>query len=308
MRKNRLLAAALALGHASGAHALAVGQVDDFENGTTLGWTDGLGLSPTPPSNSPDGGPLGAGDAFLLIRSSGILGQAGSKPTAFNVAQWAGDYTASGVARISADVRNAGAAQLNLRLQLRAANVKLFVTAAVIVPANSGWVKVTWPVDAGNLVPVDAVPGIPADALKSIAEVRLFHGPLPLPSNSAPAIAAMLGVDNIRAESGAADRDGDGIPDAADNCPFTANPTQANANGNGRGNACECGDQNGDGTVDVRDLVAINLAIFNPTQRTPLCDTNNDGLCTVTDIVGANQEIFSPGSTSICAAQPVPGP
>jgi thrombospondin type 3 repeat protein len=104
------------------------------------------------------------------------------------------------------------------------------------------------------------------------------------------------------------DRDGDGIPDGTDNCPYLANPDQRDTDLNGRGDACECGDQNGDGRVDVRDIVAINLAIFNPPLVTPLCDANGDGLCNVSDIVAVNIEIFSPGATSTCAAQPVPGP
>jgi hypothetical protein len=36
-----------------------------------------------------------------------------------------------------------------------------------------------------------------------------------------------------------ADQDGDGIPDASDNCPTVANPGQQDANGNGVGDACE---------------------------------------------------------------------
>jgi hypothetical protein len=102
--------------------------------------------------------------------------------------------------------------------------------------------------------------------------------------------------------------DADGIPDAADNCPFFANPEQTDSDGNARGNACECGDQTGDGTVNVLDLVAINRAIFNPALATALCDANNDARCDVSDIIAANVETFSPGSTSTCARQPVPGP
>jgi len=65
---------------------------------------------------------------------------------------------------------------------------------------------------------------------------------------------------------------------------------------------------NGDGRNTVSDLVAINVAIFNPALVTPLCDGNNDGKCDVNDIIAANTEIFSPGNTSTCARQPVPGP
>jgi hypothetical protein len=59
--------------------------------------------------------------------------------------------------------------------------------------------------------------------------------------------------------------------------------------------------------VDVRDLVAINQAIFDPARATPLCDANNDQLCNVADIVAANRTIFVP-KTSVCALQPFPGP
>ena len=38
------------------------------------------------------------------------------------------------------------------------------------------------------------------------------------------------------------DSDGDGVPDAQDNCRHTRNPDQADANGDGIGDACEAGD------------------------------------------------------------------
>jgi hypothetical protein len=310
MRRVRLAACALAavLGWAGTASAVALNQVDDFEDGTTRGWSSGTGGSPNPPANVPDGGPQGAGDAFLRVRGSGQPLAAGGKPTVFNTAQWAGNYSAAGVSRISADVRNTGPTQVDLRLQLTSTLGTHFVTAPVMVPSGSNWVRATWSVAAANLIPADAVPGDPAQTLANVAELRVFHGPDPTVSTEAPAILAEYGLDNIRAEAAVADRDGDGVPDASDNCPFLANPAQTDTNANRRGNACECGDQNGDGRVDVLDLVAINVAIFNPSLRTPLCDANNDDNCSVNDIVAANLEIFSPGSTSTCAAQPVPGP
>ena len=103
------------------------------------------------------------------------------------------------------------------------------------------------------------------------------------------------------------DTDGDGVSDASDNCPSFANAQQLDSDGNGRGDDCECGDQDGNGRVNVSDLIAINLAIFNPALATPLCDANGDGLCNVADIVAANRTIFVPRS-STCARQPVPGP
>ena len=104
------------------------------------------------------------------------------------------------------------------------------------------------------------------------------------------------------------DTDADRVGQFDDNCPTFANPNQADTDLDGRGDLCECGDQTGDGRNNVADLVAINIAIFNPGQITPLCDANNDGFCNVNDIIATNVEIFSPTNTSTCARQPVPGP
>jgi hypothetical protein len=50
------------------------------------------------------------------------------------------------------------------------------------------------------------------------------------------------------------DRDGDGVPDAADNCPDEPNPDQADADGDGVGDACEPPpDRDGDGVPDRLD-------------------------------------------------------
>jgi hypothetical protein len=297
----------LALGWASAAQAIELGQVDDFEDGTTMGWGVGSLLNPNPPENVPDGGPLGAGDAYLRIRGNGQPLSPGSKPTAINggTGQWTGNYTAAGVLQISADLRNAGPTQLDIRLQI--GGLQSFVTAPVMLPSGSSWVHATWKIDAASLLPLFGA-NDPAGTLAQVFEVRIFHNPEPTDTNAAPRLVAELHVDNIRAEGASADRDGDGVADAADNCPFLANADQLDRDGNRRGNACECGDQNGDATVDVADLVAINVAIFNPAQVTPLCDANGDSACNVNDIIAANIEIFSQGNTSTCTAQPQPGP
>jgi hypothetical protein len=100
------------------------------------------------------------------------------------------------------------------------------------------------------------------------------------------------------------DSDLDGIGDSCDLCPQQPS-TQQDTDGNGIGDECECGDQNQDGRVNVADLVAINMAIFDFVPQSPLCDTNNDGLCTITDIVGANMKIF--GQPAYCSRYPPPG-
>src|SRR6516225_5569388 len=83
--------------------AVTFPQVDNFQGGTTLNWTNGG--APTI-SNVPDGGPNGAGDSFLQVTSSGI-GTGGSRLITFNITQWAGNYTSTGanVAEVSMDLK-----------------------------------------------------------------------------------------------------------------------------------------------------------------------------------------------------------
>jgi thrombospondin type 3 repeat protein len=100
------------------------------------------------------------------------------------------------------------------------------------------------------------------------------------------------------------DTDGDGIPDAFDDCPDFADEGQLDSDGNGIGDACECGDQNEDGVVDALDLLAINRAIFGAVRPSPLCDTNDDRICDVRDLVGANLKIF--GGPAYCSRYPPP--
>jgi hypothetical protein len=68
----------------------------------------------------------------------------------------------------------------------------------------------------------------------------------------------------------APDADGDGIPDADDNCPHVSNPGQLDTDGDGLGNACDPDDDN-DGAADGSDNCAL---VANPDQT----DTDRDGL------------------------------
>src|SRR5262245_14982181 len=53
--------------------------------------------------------------------------------------------------------------------------------------------------------------------------------------------ALLLSIGTRPAEAQPSDRDGDGVVDAADNCPFTYNPSQSDSNSSGAGDACELG-------------------------------------------------------------------
>jgi hypothetical protein len=82
------------------------------------------------------------------------------------------------------------------------------------------------------------------------------------------------------------DADGDGVYNAADNCPDTPNPNQADSVGNGIGDACRnlpiC-DVNFDGQVDIADINLILEARDTPAGLHDLRDADGDGRITVND-------------------------
>jgi len=189
------IVAVLALAYTDAALALSIGQTDDFQDGTTQGWTSGVS-NPFPPTTVPDGGPAGPGDGYLLMRSIGSP-QPGGRLVGFNLDQWAGDYTSAGIASITMEVFNFGPSDLSLRLMFMdpiagpPTNIAVS-TDAVFVPVGGGWAPVTFPVLVSDLT---ALSGNASAALSNTTVLRLFHGidtqPPPEP------ILATLGVDNI---------------------------------------------------------------------------------------------------------------
>jgi hypothetical protein len=67
------------------------------------------------------------------------------------------------------------------------------------------------------------------------------------------------------------DADGDGVPDADDNCPSVSNPGQEDGDGDGVGDACDEPDTDGDGVPDGQDNCP---SVPNPGQE----DRDGDGI------------------------------
>lgn len=186
----------------SSALAVDPGQIDTFEDGTTQGWIVGA-PHPFPPVNIVTGGPAGADDNYALLTAIGGGGP-GSRLSAFNFNQWAGDYLAAGITSITMDVNNFGNEELALRLlfadPIFAPPNNIAISAdALILPAGSGWTSVSFNVDTASLL---TLLGDKNTALSSATELRLFHSATATFPGSA--VATSLGVDNIRAVGTAA--------------------------------------------------------------------------------------------------------
>lgn len=198
---NALVAAALVL-LGLPAHALVLGQIDTFQDGTTAGWQINLlgnGGSATPPQVVATGGPTGANDSYLELSATGGFSGPGSRLTALNPAQWAGDYLALGIPTLEMDLRNLGVSDLSIRLLFEnpvgapPADVAIS-NASIFLPAGSGWTHAVFTIDPTLFT---ALAGTATGALSTSTILRLVHAPAP--TFPGPTIAAVLGVDNFSA-------------------------------------------------------------------------------------------------------------
>ncbi|HMP60452.1 MAG TPA: PEP-CTERM sorting domain-containing protein [Gemmatales bacterium] len=183
----------LFMGSAAAQAQIPLYQLDDFQDFTTQGWTNG----PVPPPTNQDGGPLGAGDRFLRV-DSGTFG-GGPRLAVFNLSQWIGDYTANGITGLQMDLRNFTNDPLSIRIGLRQSNGNQFTPGYVsstpfILPADGEWHTAFFGIDAGSLTGLFS-PDPLATFLQNVGELRIIHNP------SVSLIGAVgnfqVGVDNI---------------------------------------------------------------------------------------------------------------
>jgi len=195
-RPGKLLGAMGLLVAATLIFAVSGGQMDDFSGGTTSGWEHGL-ASPNPPQNIADGGPLGAGDNYLEITSTGITGP-GGKMVVFNRTQWSGDYIAAGVQQIEVDLANFGASVLSIRVVLFG-NGSIYVSRnPLVLPLSGTWQPAVFPLDALSLSLASGTDDLNT-VLSSVTEMRFISASTV--THQGDEIIGTLAVDNVTAST-----------------------------------------------------------------------------------------------------------
>jgi hypothetical protein len=173
---------------AAPALAISLGQVADFQDGTTQGW--GGGSSPT---HVATGGPGGAGDRYLQISATS------SNLGANVLAPWSGSYAAAGVDALSFDLNNFGAVPLFLRITLFGAGGAFASTTACVLAPGSGWVTHVFGLGESDLTRTQGI-GTLDQTLADTNTLLIRHDPDPLsPPGQQNPVTATLGIDNVTA-------------------------------------------------------------------------------------------------------------
>lgn len=178
------------------AHAISLGQIDDFQDGTTQNWSHGSPGSPNPPVNVADAGPGGVGD-HALLNTSTALGGPGTRMAMLNEMQWTGDYLAEGVSEIAMMLRSDPAAgALNIRVGLEAGFGERYISDAFALPNDGGWYAASFDISPAALIQVGGS-ATATDVLSAVSELRIFSAAVP--DWRGDEIAASLFADNITA-------------------------------------------------------------------------------------------------------------
>src|ERR1043166_2795645 len=173
--------------------ALTLGQVDDFQDGSSQNWQTGVG----PINNVANGGPTGAGDHYVQYTSTGT-GGADSRMVIFNIAQWQGNYSGAEITGIAMDLNNFSQQPLSMRIAFFVNQSAGYgATMPFSLAANSGWQHTTFPLAASNFTAIGS-PGSFSTLLSN------FTGQFRILSSGAPSlqgdvITDTLGIDNIQA-------------------------------------------------------------------------------------------------------------
>jgi len=171
---------------------VSIGQIDNFENGSTLNWEEG-GQSPNPPTNIASGGPNGTDDNYLSNIAAGA--DEGSKMVMFNEAQWRGNYINQNVIGIKFHARAIGNT-LNLRIAFDGDGGRICTINAVTITAGAAWAEYVIPINPSDFTTVSGGNNI-SEILQTVGTMRILSSNSP--SWQGEIINATLEIDNIEA-------------------------------------------------------------------------------------------------------------
>jgi hypothetical protein len=174
------------------ATAIVNGQLDNFENGTTMGWAGSLPQVKT-------GGPAGASDHYLELTSDGA--GSGGRLTTFNLQQWLGNYVAQGVTTIELDLRNQSAITLSIRFAFKSQNLMNapgYLSAPVTLASGGGWQHFSISIAAANMTPIGGPAAYNTFFSTGIGDARIINEAGATNLNG-DLVTGQLGIDNIHA-------------------------------------------------------------------------------------------------------------
>ncbi len=183
---------------AQSAQAILLGQVDTFQDGTTMSWSNGV---PGNLVNINTGGPAGAGDRYLQLTANGTVSGPGGHLTTFNLQQWLGNYIAQGVTAIEMDLRNTGTTTLSIRLAFKTQNVMNspgYLSAPVILAPGGGWQHLSFSLASANMIAVGGPAAYNTFFSSGIGDARIINEAGTANLNG-DVIVGQVGIDNIHA-------------------------------------------------------------------------------------------------------------
>ena len=223
----------------------------------------------------PSGGADGAGDGYLRSRVAGIASLLTTTRSRFTSTE----FTYSGAGGAAPDA-------LSLTMNRRTNAAALL---SLLGSANYSVELIDLDANNATLAPINHRPltQVPSwapvtEAMIDPSQLTIGHRyRLRITTELAMPVAVipdgMFDYDDVvlrAAQTPAPDGDGDGIPDASDNCPSVANPSQTDTDGDGQGDACDSSpngpDSDGDGIPDATDNCPN---VSNPAQ----IDSDGDG-------------------------------
>ncbi len=174
------------------ANAIVNGQLDNFEDGTTMGWAGDMLQVKT-------GGPAGAADHYLELTADGA--GSGGRLTTFNLQQWLGNYIAQSVNTIQIDLRNESTTTLSIRVAFKSQNLMNspgYLSAPVILAVGSGWQHFSISIAAANMIAIGGPAAYNTFFSTGIGDARIINEAGATDLNG-DFVVGQLGIDNIHA-------------------------------------------------------------------------------------------------------------